>query len=117
MQEDAESSVVDNVITFPQHVSASKPLRDAATAAETMLSAFFVEQSSRQDVYSALLAYSNTPECARLDGERARLAVGETVILLHPPLPLVGVSIVAPAAVGETVILLHPPLHLVQVFQ
>ena len=47
----------------------------------------------------------------------AGLAVGETVILLHPPLPLVGVSIVAPAAVGETVILLHPPLHLVQVFQ
>ena len=25
--------------------------------------------------------------------ERGRLAIGETVILLHPPLPLVGVSI------------------------
>ena len=51
----------------------------------------------------------------------AELAVGETVILLHPPLHLAGTSIVFERgrqqsdgltdglAVGETGVLLHPP--------
>ena len=44
------------------------------------------------DVQSPPLRRSTTrSECAR--SCLARLAVGETVILLHPPLPLVGVSI------------------------
>ena len=52
-------------------------------------------------------------------GRRCLLPVGETAILLHPPLPVVGVSIAMKRerqqndslerAGGETAILLHPP--------
>ena len=31
-------------------------------------------------------------QCREVSSMRPRLAVGETVILLHPPLPLLGVS-------------------------
>lgn len=48
---DNESSGISNILTFYQHVSASKELRDASTQAEQKLRDYGIEQSSREDLF------------------------------------------------------------------
>mmetsp|Transcript_26931 Transcript_26931/g.83797 ORF Transcript_26931/g.83797 Transcript_26931/m.83797 type:complete len:654 (-) Transcript_26931:78-2039(-) len=72
LQEDVEWSVLESVATFPGHVSSDKALRDVCTDVDTKLSAFAVEQSSRKDLFQALLAFSETAEAQALEGERQR---------------------------------------------
>ena len=52
------SAVFGSLCDFPHHVSASKEIRDASTAADTALSAFGVECSMRVDVYRSVTAYA-----------------------------------------------------------
>mmetsp|Transcript_22645 Transcript_22645/g.70513 ORF Transcript_22645/g.70513 Transcript_22645/m.70513 type:complete len:714 (-) Transcript_22645:155-2296(-) len=72
VEEDAEFSVMDSVLTFPGHVAADKTLRDTCTAADTRLSAYAIEASSRKDLFEATLAYAETEEAKALEGERKR---------------------------------------------
>lgn len=48
---DNENAGISNILTFYQHVSASKELRDASTEAEQKIRDFSIEQGSREDLY------------------------------------------------------------------
>ncbi|KAG7855781.1 hypothetical protein KL939_004245 [Ogataea angusta] len=62
---------ISNQITFYQHVSASKELRDASNEADKRLREFSIESGLRQDVYKAIHAvYEN--ELDKLEGEDKR---------------------------------------------
>ena len=50
----------------------AQTLRDAATEADQLLSAYSNEAASRKDLYDAVVAYSETAEAKALGGERAR---------------------------------------------
>ena len=63
----------ENMLDFPQHVSADKDVRKASVDAAKKLSAFQVEQSMRTDVYRAFEGFSATDEAAALEGEEKRL--------------------------------------------
>lgn len=69
---DGEFQVLESVATFPGHVHTDKAVRDACTAADTMLSEQQIEGNSRPDLYRAVLAYSETDEGKALTGERER---------------------------------------------
>lgn len=89
---DAEFSDVTEPLSFYQHVSPSKELRDASNQAEVLVRDFGVESSMRIDVYKAKIAAQKNiessgkklnPEEQRLvekmvqDGSRAGLALPE----------------------------------------
>eukprot|EP00949_MAST-11_sp_MAST-11-sp1_P005036 g5036.t1 len=71
-RDDAEFSTVENILTFPSHVSPSREMRDAATEAEKKLSSFGVDAASRTDVYDAVKQFSETEEATELVGEKKR---------------------------------------------
>lgn len=75
MEEDTEFSVLESVCTFPGQVSANKMLRDTCTDADTRLSAYAVESSSRKDLYEAVLKFSETDAGKALEGEQKRAVV------------------------------------------
>jgi Zn-dependent oligopeptidase len=66
-------STMENVTTFPQHVSADKALRDECTECENLFNDFGVECGMRYDVYTVIEAFSKTAEAAALTGEDKRL--------------------------------------------
>ena len=72
VEEDRIFSIIESCATFPSHVSTSKALRDAASDADTKLSAYGVEASARKDLYDAMVKYSLTDEAKALTGERKR---------------------------------------------
>jgi metallopeptidase MepB len=47
-----ESSLSENIISFYQHVSPHKNLRDASAKAEKIMNKFFIEMYMRRDMYT-----------------------------------------------------------------
>ncbi|KAF8508190.1 metallopeptidase MepB [Hysterangium stoloniferum] len=87
---EARLETIKDPLTFYQHVSPSKELRDASTAAEGLFRDAAVEESMRVDVFNAIqgtadsiqsIEKENNPEAERLvqkmlrDGKRAGLAL------------------------------------------
>ena len=72
-RDDAEFGLLESCLTFPGHVAPDKGMRDAATEADQLLSAYANEAASREDVYKACVAFSETAEASALDGEEARM--------------------------------------------
>lgn len=70
-EDDTVFSMCESVLTFPQHVSTSKALRDASTVAEEKLQAYSIDAGSRHDVFQAVEAF-NKQHRSSLSGERAR---------------------------------------------
>ena len=69
---EAEFSTLENMLTFPSHVSPDKEVRDASREADKLLSAFLVEASSRKDMYDLFVTYSRTEDAKSLEGEEKR---------------------------------------------
>eukprot|EP00163_Fabomonas_tropica_P023682 TRINITY_DN4107_c1_g2_i1.p1 TRINITY_DN4107_c1_g2~~TRINITY_DN4107_c1_g2_i1.p1 ORF type:complete len:188 (+),score=53.30 TRINITY_DN4107_c1_g2_i1:339-902(+) len=69
----AETSPIKSSLTFPQHVSADKAIRDASSDAERKLSAADVELWMRVDLYKAIEAYAATNDLDALESEDRRL--------------------------------------------
>lgn len=64
---------VSQQLTFYQHVSASKELRDASNAAEEKLEKFAIESGMREDVYKTLLQiYQDYKDVKSIDPETSR---------------------------------------------
>ncbi|KAJ2006710.1 metalloendopeptidase [Coemansia thaxteri] len=69
-EQDADYSL----ITFLQHVSTNRAVRDASSAAEEKLQAFEIESMMREDVYRVVRAvFDNADEMAKLGAEDRRL--------------------------------------------
>jgi saccharolysin len=63
---------LQNQLTFYQHVSTDKEIRDASNKAEKLISDFGIESSQREDVYKSFQTLLDSVDLAQLESETKR---------------------------------------------
>jgi len=69
---ECDYSTLQSPLTFPQHASADKILREASTEASRHLEEFDVEMSMRKDVFDKILAFKKKENLEKLEPEAKR---------------------------------------------